>query len=98
MSEGLNPIVLDKGFDLEAGRRLCFRSDWLLKALDKRSETLRHGNLASWEPEVALLNQNISDVVDILREFVIVLNITMNQKEQGVALPPNGVAAPSDAA
>lgn len=89
---------MDKGFDFEAARRIAFRTDWVLKSLDKRAETLRHGNLASWEPEIALLNQNIGDVADILRELILVLNITMNQKEQGVAPPPNEDAPSSDAA
>ena len=98
MSKGLRQDIFEEGLDSDAFYRITFRLNYLNKAFEKRMETLRHGNLASWEPEFALINQNMADMNDVLTEFVSLLQVTMNQKEQGVALPPNGVATPSDAA
>lgn len=89
---------LSRGFDLDASQRLAFRSLWLIQSIEKRKEVLRAGNLASWEPEIELLNAHIQDLSDVVKELIILLNITINQTEQGVALPPNGTACPSDAA
>ncbi len=98
MSDGLRQDLIEDGLNDKAFQRISFRLKFLTRAFERRIETLRHGNLASWEPEFALINQNMADMNDILTEFVSLLHITMNQKEQGVALPPNGEAAPSDAA
>ena len=98
MSNNLRQDLIEAGLDDEAFRRIGFRLNYLNKAFEKRLETLRHGNLASWEPEFALINQNMADMNDVLTEFVSLLQVTMNQEEQGIASPPNVDATTPDAA
>ena len=75
--------------------RCLFRVNWIIGQFREQALVLKNGNLASWEPEVARLNQNVEDLADTLKEFI-ELQQTQIQKEQGLISPPNEVAASSD--
>lgn len=92
----MNPNVQELGFDIDAYKRLTFRLAYIAKSLQDHQTVLRNGNLASWEPELSKLGNNFEDLTDVLGELVTLLNVTINQKEQGLISPPNGSANPSD--
>ena len=95
---GINPTVLKKGLDLGAIERLGYRLSFISNICEVQLERIRRGNLASLEPEVIELNTSFQDMCNVLKELLYLNKRTLNQKEQGVALPPNGSACPSDAA
>lgn len=93
---GISEEVSKLGLNNEAVHRLAFRLNFIVDAVQKRREVLKNGNLASWEPEFMLLNSNFEDLTDIVFELLVLVGTTLNQKEQGVAPPPNEAATSSD--
>lgn len=93
---GIHTAIEELGFNEDAHKRLTFRTAYLIKKLKERQGILAAGNLASLEPELAQTNNIVEDLADTLFEFIVLLNITLNQKEQGPISPPNETAISSD--
>ena len=94
---GLNKEVILRGVDMEAISRIMFRLSFILGQCKERREVLVNGNLASLEPELVFVNNNLEDLTHTMLEFFVLMGSSISQKEQGQISPPNEVASSSDA-
>jgi hypothetical protein len=85
----MNKTIEELGFNDRGSLRIMFRLNFIIRSIQESQKVLANGNLASWEPPMACINQSIEDLTDVVKELVTLLNITINQKEQGIASPPN---------